>query len=78
MEDIKTLDQLLSYIQTEEVSDTDMSDLPTFGGDTPSDTMGIWSWDQDRLLIGTCADDYEIVERLFWAELTAQSEVNNG
>lgn len=66
MENINTLDQLLAYIKSENVCDRDMAELPTFGGDTPTDTMGIWSWDEDRLLIGTCADDYEIVAREDW------------
>ena len=26
------------------------SDLPTFGGDEPEDTTGIYSWDKDELL----------------------------
>lgn len=39
------------------------ANLPTFGGEAPKDTTGIWSWDETRLLIGTCADDLEIVDR---------------
>ena len=41
----------------------DMDDLPTFGGATPEDTDGVWSWDETHLLVGTCSDDYEIVAR---------------
>ena len=29
----------------------DLTDLPTFGGDAPDNTVDIWSWDADRLLI---------------------------
>ncbi len=39
------------------------SDLPAYGGETPSDTQEVWSWDSDRLLVGTCADDLQIVGR---------------
>lgn len=39
------------------------TDLPTFGGAAPADTDGVWSWDEQRLLVGTCADDLEIVAR---------------
>ena len=39
------------------------SDLPTFGGTTPDSTIGVWSWDADCLLIGTCAEDLETVAR---------------
>ena len=41
----------------------DLSCLPNFGGEPPADTRGVWSWDPDRLLIGTSRDDYEIVRR---------------
>jgi hypothetical protein len=41
----------------------DLSDLPTFGGETPSDTSRVWSWDAKSLLLGTCISDMEIVER---------------
>lgn len=39
------------------------TDLPTFGGTEPSDTAGVWSWDADRVLVGTCADDLMIEHR---------------
>ncbi len=37
--------------------------LPTFGGDEPVNTERVWSWDETRLLIGTCADDLQIIAR---------------
>ena len=37
--------------------------LPTFGGTEPGDTTEIWSWDAERLLVGTCRDDLEIIDR---------------
>lgn len=50
---------------TDEESDRiDWSDLPTFGGEEPSDTVGIWSWDPDNMIVGTCEDDIEIVSRI--------------
>ena len=39
------------------------TDLPTYGGDAPRDTLGVWSWDADYLLIGACATELEIVAR---------------
>lgn len=39
------------------------SDLPTFGGPTPDCTFSVWSWDHDRIIIGSCRDDLEIVAR---------------
>ena len=30
----------------------DVTSLPTFGGEEPRDTMGIWSWDETHLLVG--------------------------
>lgn len=34
----------------------DFSDLPTFGGEEPVDTCGVWSWDADSLLVGDGSD----------------------
>lgn len=41
----------------------DWTSLPVFGGDEPCDTSGIWSWDETRVITGTCAGDLEIVSR---------------
>lgn len=41
----------------------DMCDLPKFGGKEPKDTMGIWSWDENRLLVGDNFDQLEIIDR---------------
>ena len=63
---VKTLEELLTALrELPPIFSTDqlITDLPTFGGDAPADTAGIWSWDESRLLVGTCIDDMEIVER---------------
>jgi hypothetical protein len=39
------------------------TELPTFGGEEPSDTNGVWSWDETHLLIGEGGDDFVIVPR---------------
>ena len=68
----ESLDELLDALQeldelTQDVLDRDehnnITDLPTFGGTEPSDTDGIWSWDESRLLVGTCIDDMVIEDR---------------
>jgi hypothetical protein len=41
----------------------DWASMPTFGGDEPEDTGGVWSWDKTHLLVGSCADDLEIIAR---------------
>lgn len=41
----------------------DWTNLPTFGGAEPQDTVEIWSWDATRLLVGYCAADLAIVDR---------------
>lgn len=45
--------------------DLQIDSLPTWGtdGEDPDETIMVWSWDRTRLLVGTCADDYEIVPR---------------
>jgi hypothetical protein len=45
----------------------DMASLPTFGGDEPRSTNGVWSWDATRLLVGESAADLTIVSRDEWA-----------
>ena len=42
---------------------TDWSSLPTFGGQAPDDCSEVWSWDADRVLVGTCSDDARITDR---------------
>lgn len=40
------------------------NDLPTFGWRWPVDeNLGVWSWDAKRLIVGTCADDLQIIPR---------------
>lgn len=58
-----TLDELLDVLnEMEDSRDVDMTSLPTFGGDEPPSTNGVWSWDESRIIIGT-GSDYEIVGR---------------
>lgn len=47
-----------------------MTSLPIFGGDQPSDAMGVWSWDVDNLLVGE-GSGFEIVSREEWADRAA-------
>ena len=39
-------------------ADEDLSALPTFGGEEPAGTAGIYSWDATRLLVGPGAADH--------------------
>ena len=41
-------------------------ECPTFGGDEPEDTAGVWSWDEDRLLVGEGWGSCQIVARGEW------------
>ena len=41
----------LNNASYEEIQDIDLSDLPTFGGEEPADTRGVWSWDEKNLLV---------------------------
>ena len=52
----------------EDRDEIDWSMLPTFGGEEPDSTRGVWSWDTESLIVGTCADDIKIVNRATWAE----------
>ena len=46
------------------------SDVITFGGRAPSETIGCWSWDEERVLVGDSIDELEIVTRAEWDEIT--------
>jgi len=39
-----------------------ITDLPTFGGTDAADDE-VWSWDDTRILVGTCIDDMVIEDR---------------
>lgn len=58
-----SLEGLLLVLRTQSVPEREWTRLPTFGGDEPRSTSGVWSWDATRLLVGTCADDLRIVPR---------------
>lgn len=51
------LDELVARIRF--CDDLDLSDLPTFGGEAPSDTLGVYSWDEHYIL----TDSLAIIER---------------
>lgn len=42
----------------------DLCNLPTYGGEAPADTNGIWSWDADSILV-FCSHDstYRVTSR---------------
>ena len=65
IKEAKNLRELLSIILTGEISDREMSSLPTFGGAEPDDTHGIFSWDKDNFLVQTTRG-WEIVSRREW------------
>jgi len=60
-----TLDSLLASMRSGALSgcDADWSDLPNYGGTTPENTVGVWSWDETRLLVGECSDDLVLLNR---------------
>ena len=58
-----SLDGLLEALRNHRFDGKTMCSLPTFGGTEPSSTVCILSWDEDRLLVGTCCDDFSIIDR---------------
>lgn len=75
IESANSLDELADALNavcdpdvTQEVGEYfEFRDYPTFGGDEPDDTTCVWSWDQDRLLVGESLP-FEIVSRQEWDE----------
>ena len=68
----KLLDDLFDKLKNRELELSDK--LPTFANTphhlenyqtdlSPECTLEIWSWSPTRVIIGSCADDIEIIER---------------
>lgn len=60
---LTTLHGVHAGLSDDDLACLDLSDLPIFGGEAPDDTHGVWSWDEQSLLIGAGWDDWEIVDR---------------
>ncbi|MBJ6759732.1 hypothetical protein JGU66_03080 [Myxococcaceae bacterium JPH2] len=45
------------------LTDLPWTELPTFGGPPPDRTDDVWSWDAERLLVGTRPDSLTLVRR---------------
>ena len=66
---LKDLLSELRGMTAEELEQIDMSSLPVFGGEEPELSQGVWSWDENSLLVGTqvgtgeFAGDFAIVRR---------------
>lgn len=58
---IATLAELMDAAQDGRIELTD--DLPSYGGDEPGCTAGVWSWDETHLLVGDCVSELELVTR---------------
>ena len=64
VDDLQNLLELLREVDRD--IEADLSNLPTFGGEEPRQTLEVWSWDADHLLVGSCIDDMKIVDREEW------------
>ena len=56
-------DMHICGLTTQDVWGIDADALPTFGGDPPDDTTGVWSWDRRHLLVGDSFGDLRIERR---------------
>lgn len=81
---VQSLDDLLTVLREDDGTDEyaerhglpthpaergiDWTSLPTFGGATPADTHGIWSWDETRLLVGESQNEIDLVPRAEWED----------
>ena len=72
-----TLDELFEMMKRDDPSLGGWDDhLPTFGGSEPPDTAGVWSWDVDRVIVGSCSAELSIEKR--WAVYGRQLLERNG
>jgi hypothetical protein len=61
------LTDLLAAMRANHPTLGDWTSLPTFGGDEPKNTAGVWSWDATFAIVGTCPTDVRIVPRAIFA-----------
>jgi len=66
---VADLDDLLEAMRSRSPRLPLWDNLPTFGGEEPANTQGVWSWDKECLIVGTCADDLSIVDREEWERI---------
>jgi len=56
LETLRTIESVLSEtddcdpLRVDEL--VDVTSLPTYGGEDPENTVGVWSWDETSLLVG--------------------------
>jgi hypothetical protein len=62
-EPASSLDELFEQMKNDDPDLPPWDDLPTFGGPDIQDTEFVWSWDEERKIVGTCSKDIRIVER---------------
>lgn len=48
---IDNIEELSEVLNAYAPNSFDFSELPSFGGEVPKDTCGIFSWDENRLLV---------------------------
>lgn len=59
----------LRNMSADELAAVDMTSLPTFGGEEPTNMAGVWSWEETSLLVGDdvgtgdFAGDLKIISR---------------
>lgn len=70
IQDIKTASSLYDLMVVLQEMDDDQNlleqalcDLPTFGGEAPRDTTGVFSWDARNLLVQDTNGEWDIVAR---------------
>ena len=58
-EDLSELCEILNAMDVDDIDEIDTADFPTFGGVEPSDTWGIYSWDENEYLVpGSGGEDH--------------------
>jgi hypothetical protein len=60
---VSNLDELFDLMQANAKQLGDWTDLPVFSDKEVKNPYHIWSWDDTRLIYGTCADDIQIIAR---------------
>ena len=59
----QNLDELYEQMKEDNKNLRRWDCLPIFSGRPIEETIGVWSWDDNRMIVGTCSYDIMIVPR---------------
>lgn len=62
------VDECMGAMSEQDRANVDLTMLPTYGGDAPRQTYGVWSWDAGSVLVGDGPGYWQIISRSEFAQ----------